>query len=72
MKKQAFVLTLGVVLVAVAMSMGMLFGAKAHGASAGGGAGGQRQGGKFRPVTIVSPGPTRTRTWPSSWFMERI
>ena len=57
MKKQAFVLTLGVVLVAVAMSMGMLFGAKAHGASAGGGAGGQRQGGQVQAGDYRLSGP---------------
>lgn len=44
MKKQAFVLTLGVVLVAVAVSMGVLINAKAQWGSPGGGAGGPGQG----------------------------
>lgn len=47
MKKQAFVLTIGVVLVAVMVSMGMLIGAQAH--KAGGGPGqGETQAGDYR------------------------
>lgn len=45
MKKQAFVLTLGVVLLAVAVSMGMLISATAQWGSPGGGAGGTGRGG---------------------------
>jgi len=45
MKKQAFVLTLGVVLVAVAVSMGMLITARAQWGSPGYGAGGPGHGG---------------------------
>ena len=59
MKKQAFVLTLGVVLLSVVVGMGMLAGVQAHKNSAGGGAGagngaaaylagGQEHGGKIQ------------------------
>ncbi len=44
MKKQAFVLTLGVVLLSVTVAIGLLISAQAHKSSSGGGAGGQAQG----------------------------
>lgn len=46
MKKQAFALTLGVVLFSVMVAMGLLIGAQAHKNSSGGVVGGPPQGGE--------------------------
>jgi hypothetical protein len=57
MKKQAFVLTLGVVMVAVMVSMGLLISAQARKALSGGGAGGQAQGEETRAGDYRLSGP---------------
>ena len=57
MKKQAFVLTLGMVLLSVMVSMGMLIGAQAQRDSGGGGLGGTRQGGGTRAGDYRLSGP---------------
>jgi hypothetical protein len=57
MKKQAFVVTLGVVLFAVMVSMGVLISAQAGKGSAGGGAGGQGRGGELQAGDYRLSGP---------------
>mgnify|MGYP003694797267 CR=1 FL=1 len=66
MKKQAFVLTLGVVLLAVIGSMGLLLVCKDL----------RKQAGsaeeKLKQVTTIFPDPTPTRTSQSFWSMEKV
>lgn len=55
MKKQAFVLTLGVVLLSIMVSMGMLIGAQTRKNSSGGGAGGQGDGTQAGDYRLSGP-----------------
>src|SRR6266545_601187 len=57
MKKQAFVLTLGVVLLSVTVAIGLLISAQAHKSSSGGGAGGQAQGERTQAGDYRLSGP---------------